>query len=399
MTRGRLAAAALVVAGLVPAACSDKGPGEGEARLEVDGRAVVERRGGDRDEVRDSADIHSGDRVELVEGSGSMLLHRGIRLELRAGLGDAADSALLMGTTPELEAGDLLVSAPRRLELVAAGTTLRIDGGAARVSRALGVAVAAYDAAVQVDSAGQVREVPGLREMQVPALGRPPKTARPLDYRAGDPWDRRFLGQAMELGDRLEAIAKGYTQNLDGREGRTPGFFRLVLPGLDDEPSFGAELIDLERAPGETLVGAAITDLGRRGTFVERWHSVFGFREEGAAWGLVVLDQDVSGSPLLGTIEEAVGTSPLAFVAPPAPGRSAPQTPGSTGPDGPVTPSPTPTTSPPTTSPPTTSPPPTTPPTTTPTVPENPLAPVLDPVLGPTTEVVTGLVGGLLGIG
>lgn len=396
----RLLVAVLAVAALVPAGCSSDGPGEGEARLEVDGRAIVERRNGDRDEVRGGTDLREGDRVELTEGVGRMVLRGGTRMELRAGLGDAADSMLVMGTTPELEAGDLLVSAPDEVEVVAAGTSLRIEGGAARVSRALGVGVGVYDAAVRLDSAGQQREVPGLREMQVPALGRPARVARPLTYQADDPWDRRFLGEAMDLGARLEAIADAYTKNLNPGEGRTPGFFRLVLPGLEDEASLDDLVRTVERPPGETLVGAAITELGRRGEFAARWTAVFGFRDEGAAWGLVALDQEVSGTPLLGTIEEAIGSSPLTFVDAPValgPTTTSPSgSPGSAGSPG----SPTTTTPPPSPTTTTPVPPPTTP--IPPAVPQDPTAPtlepVLEPVVEPVTELVNDLVSGLLGL-
>ena len=91
-----------------------------------------------------------------------------------------------------------------------------------------------------------------------------------------------------------------------------------MLPGLDEEPAFDEELLTQigDRSPGETLIGAAITDLGDSGSFAQRWTSVFGFRDEGAEWGLVALDQDVSGSPLVGAIEQAIGLSPLSFDAP-----------------------------------------------------------------------------------
>lgn len=389
----------LAVAALAPAGCSDDGPGEGEARLEVDGQAIVDRRGGDQEIIDGSTDLGPGDRVELSEGSGRMVLRDGVRLELRSGVGDAANSMVRMGEMPVLEAGDLLVAAPKRATVAAAGTTLVVDEGSARVSRTLGVGVAAYDGIVHLDSAGLEREVRALREMQVPALGRPPRQARPLRYRADDPWDRRFLGAAIELGRTLEGLAGSYTVNLNPGEGRTPGFFRLVLPGLDDEPQFTGDLLDTDRAPGETLIGAAITELGRRGDFAERWDHVFGFRDEGAEWGLVALDQDVSGTPLLGTIEDAVGASPLTFAAPPGSGAAGPGSPGAPeAPGGPTTPPPTaPTT--PTTSPPTTTPPPTTPPPTTPPVPPPPPPPPtpLDPVLDPVADVVSGLLGGLLG--
>jgi hypothetical protein len=385
MISRRALAAAVVLAALAPVACSDSGPGEGEARLEVDGQALIERRDGDQEMIDDSADIGPGDRVELTHGVGTMTLREGTRFELRAGVGDASDSLLLMGEVPELEAGDLLVSAPRSTTVEAAGTKAVVQGGVAQVSRSLGMGVAAYDAEVLLDSAGQERTVPALREMRVPALGRPPQAPRPLAYDKDDPWDRRLLGSAIDLGDRLEALADGYTQNLREGEGRTPGFFRLVLPDLDDEPAFDADLIELERPPGDTLIGAAITVLGRRGDFAERWASVFAFKDEGARWGLVALDQSVPGQPLLGAVEDAVSSSPLAFVeaAPPA-----------TVPSSPTTTSPTPTT---TTTPPSTAPPSTSPPLT-PQLPDEPLTPTLEPVVDPVTEAVTGIVNGLLGL-
>lgn len=403
MTGRRALVVALAVAALAPVGCSKNQPAEGEARLEVDGQAIVERRDGAEEVVEDNTNLRPGDRVELNEGFGRLVLRDGVRLELRAGIGDAANTMVRMGTTPVLEAGDLLVTAPRSARLAAAGTTMVVEQGAAQVSRVLGMAVATYDGDVRLDSAGIRRDVPALREMRVPALGRPPAQARPLDYSAGDPWDRRFLGEAIELGRTLQALANGYTQNLRSGEGRTPGFFRLVLPGLSDETAFDASLIDLAKPPGETLVGAAITELGRRGGFVDRWRSVFGFRDQGAEWGLVALDQGVAGTPLLGAIEQAVGTSPLAFA--PNPNAAGPfgGTPGGAD-GGPGQPGPN---GPPTSGPPTTNTPTTTPPTTTPTtqpgitLPPNPITPILDPVLeplGPVADPVDDLVGGLLGL-
>ena len=392
--RARIVALVAASALLAPAACSDDGPDAGEARLEVDGEAIVERADGSRDIVTRRTDVGRRDRVELVEGTATMALRGGTRFELRSGDGADADASIVrMGEVPELEAGDLLVTTPDRADLVAAGTEVTIAEGAAKVSRALGMRVVVYDATVAVDSAGQERDVPALRGLLVPALGRP-QPLRPVDYDATDAWDRRFLGAAIELGERLEAIAASYTSSLRAGEGRTPGFFRLVLPGLDDEEEFGAELIDPTRPPGETLVGAAITELGRRGGFVERWASVFSFRDDGAAWGLVALDQAVSRTPLLGSITEAVGASPLSFAAagtssPPGQAPTGPS-PSSTVPSGPgsTTTSPPPTTT-------TTQPgPPTTPPTTVP----EPLAPTIDPIVEPVTDLAGGLIDGLVGL-
>src|SRR5207253_2242469 len=103
----------------------------------------------------------------------------------------------------------------------------------------------------------------------------------------------------------------------------TVDFYRRLLPDLAKQP-FDASLLDPNRMPGETLVGAAITLGGTRGDFRNRWESVFGFHDEGAPWGLVALAQGVDRTPLLATVDAAIGRVPglAAQPAPPAPSPS-----------------------------------------------------------------------------
>ncbi len=373
------------------AACTDDGPDEGEGQLEVDGTALIERQDGDQETVTDDEiDVGTGDQVTLSDGTGRLTLPDDAVLELRSGAEEGGDSVVVVGPTPVLEAGDLLVTAPQGIEVSAAETRLTVDGGSARVRRTADVEVAAYDADVHLDSAGQERAIPALREMQVPALGLPPEAPRPLRYNAGDSWDRRFLGEAIDLGERLESLASGYTQNLDADDARTPSFYKEVLPGLTDEVEFTIELLDRDRPAGETLVGAAITDLGRRGTFAQRWGSVFAFRDEGAAWGLVALDQGVDRGPLLGSVTDAVESSPLA-IGPTQPRTRRPTTGTSAVPATTTTVPSSPTTRP--SSPTTTAPP-------GPREDDEPgglLGPVLGPILDPVGDLLAGLIDGLLG--
>lgn len=391
---GRLAFVMVASLAIGPiAACSDDEPAKGEATLDVDGTALVERQAGERETVTGRSDVRVGDEVTIREGAGTLVLPGGATLEMRADRDGGQDTKLVMGPVPVLLGGDLLVVAPGGSRLKVGGTSVQVVGGAARVSKPAGVevAVAAYDSPVEIDSAAQVRRVEALREMQVPALGQPPDRARPLMYDGTDPWDRRFLGAAIDLGERLEALAAGYTQNLAQGEGRTVAFFMRVLPGLADEAEFAETGVDPGRPAGDTLIGAAIAELGRHGTFGERWQAVFEFHDEGAAWGIVALDQGVETTPLIKALTGAVNSSPL-VAAPPRPGSTTlpttvPTTTPSSGGPSPTTPT-TPTT---------------VPEGSSPTFDDNdggllgPLVAPLTPVLEPITEVLGGLLSGLLG--
>jgi hypothetical protein len=267
------------------------------------------------------------------------------------------------------------------------------------------MSASAYDADLALDSAGVPTEVPALRRVSVPDLGRP-RPPRPVDYDDEDPWDRRYLGAAMSLDRDLTSLADELTGLLPAGEGRTVGFLRLTLPGLDDEPDLEQGLIDLERDPGDTLIGAAIADLGTRGDFTGRWGEVFGFRDEGAAWGIVALEQEVQSAPLIGTVEEAFNASveeASRGVDTESPATT-PDTSGTSdggGADGTAdgtsdagggtdggTPPPDEPSTPPVT-------PPVEPPTEPPEVPPPP--PAIAPVVEPVVDLVEDLLGGLLG--
>ncbi len=380
MKRATTAVGGALLFALVAAlpSCSNAGPGADEARLEVDGTAVVVS-DGEQEEVTGSRTVHFGDRIEVTDGIARLEMPGALRLELRAATGDANNTILTVDAAPVLESGDVLAQAEGTATVEAAGTKVTLEDAGAQVSRFLGMSVATYEGSVMLDSAGQVRAVPALRQMQVSTLGRPPQSVRPLEYDGGDPWDRRFLGAAIELGERLQRLADSYTSSLRRGEGRTVGFYQLVLPALDDEPEFTPELLGTSRPPGEVLVGAAITSLGVRSAFAERWRAVFRFRDEGAAWGLVALDQGVSGSPLLGSVEQALGASPFEFAQQSGPRATTPTTAPSGGPN--------PTTT--TTAP---APRPTTPTTQPEPPPEDPG--ILGPILLPVGDLLDGLLGG-----
>lgn len=320
MTKKWLALTVLAVVGFTSASCSRR-PSQALGRLNVSGRAQVDTADHGRVTVTRSRTLRNGEQVTMLDGTATLGLGSGRQLELRKGT--VVRLALQPGSTGqseprgELVSGDVLVTAQNNEATVVAGDTIvRVATGAARVSRGLAVVLAVYQGAAGVETGGSGASVPALHQITVPAPGLPSRVT-PLVYSAGDAWDQRYLGDAIDLGDQLAARSRGVSGQVSAADATSVDFFRRVLPGLAGQP-FDASLLDPNRAAGETLVGAAITLQGTRGDFRNRWESVFGFHDEGAPWGLVVLAQGVARGPLLDAVDAAVGRIP-AVAAPAAP--------------------------------------------------------------------------------
>jgi hypothetical protein len=371
----------------------------GDARLRTDGIAMVTRGGASPRSVNGTFALLAGDVVEAAKGTITIDVPGGAQLEGRAGAGQTAATKVLIaapGQPSELMTGELLVSASRGADIDAGGNRVHLDAGtdgpsAMRVARSLAVGAGVYHGSATVDSAGQRRDVQALRQIEVAVLGRPPTNAKPLKLNSDDPWDRRYLGAAIDLGRRLDELSTGYTSTLRRTDTRTVAFYRTLLPALATETSFTQTLLMGEREQGELLVGGAIATLGRKTTFADRWDKVFGLRDDGAAWGLIALDQGVSQDPLLSELDKAVNSTGLEF-AQPTRSVTTPTAPPvttttpSTNPTSPTGPS---TTRPRSNPPPTTSPPP---PTTQPLLPTTGVPPA-DDLINTVNDVVGGLLG------
>lgn len=320
MNRPRWAAA--VIAGLITlaaGACSDSGtPLTG--RLVVNGQAEVTRPGEDRRTVDGTRSLKAGDRVRMRAGTAVIRLPDGRQVELREGTDvemqfsedDKEGRPILLG-------GDLLViSGEKPLPIGLTGAEVAVQGDA-RVSRGVALLVGVYKGTAQLSAGGSTLAIPALRQAALPATGQLPARVSPLEVLPADSWDQRYLSDAIELSNQLSARSEGFSAQLAAGEGRTVNYFRDLFPRLAAEPAFTASLLNPARAPGETLVGAAITLEGTRGSFAERWAAVFGFRDVGAPWGLVALDQDVQRVPVLAAIEAAISRSPTQFAQGPPP--------------------------------------------------------------------------------
>lgn len=332
----RVLATAVVVALIAPA-CSRDGSDDEDYVLRLDGRAEVVHNGDTRDLDGGEHRLATGDTVRMEDGDAVLELPGDRSMRLRAASGDRDATEVVLAAAPEVVNGDAVVLAADELRFRAGDVEVTLRAGAARVRQGLSVTIALYAGEADVRSAG--RPFPGglaaLRQVSVPATGRLPRTPSPLLYDDAnpDPWDREFLGEAIDLGAQLDVSARGFTSQLGPRTSVSAPLLRRALPRLADEGEFGEELLeDAVRSPGEALVGAAIVVESGGAPFGSRWADVFEFRDDGARWGLVALDQQVKRDALLGTINDAVGRSPLLFAASPSPTGGS----GSTGP-GPTT--------------------------------------------------------------
>ena len=389
MRRVGVVVAALVAAGLLTG-CRNGSPepAPGEARLvEHSGTVEVSTDGRTWDDASGGT-LHRGERVRVRRGAAVLELSDGARAELRDG------SQVAVGRRLRLVTGDLLVragdDAPVAVDATSAVATVQ-RGADARFERALAFDTAVYDGSVDLRSGSRTFRVAALRQVSVPGVGLLPDPGRdraaPLQYRADDAWDREFLGAWIELGNDLEARSNGLSGQVGRDQGRTAGYYRLLLPALEGERAFTQELVDADAdlPPGERLIGAAIVVASERErAFAARWRDAFAFRRQGAAWGLVALDQRVGDRiELVRDVDAALAravTRPdvAAAAVQPPPDDDVPRSGGSTG-TGTVSPPPSGSTPPPSTPPGSNPPPPTTlPPTTQPPVPILPL-PTLPP--------------------
>jgi hypothetical protein len=414
-------AAALLAVALVAlplAGCGGGGDSDTYV-LDVTGTAEVRSTGPVQHLGSGKHRLEVGWTVTVTRGSAVLGLPGDATLELRDG---RRSSVVKVGPRPTLLDGDALAVASDGddVQLSSGGASFAVHDGAARVRRAAGVTLAVYAGKADVESLGERMEaVPALRQVTVSNSGALPSMAVPLVYDRAKPdrWDVRYLNGAIDLGGVLDRGVRV----LNARSAPPDfgvAYLREVLPAMRTAKTVTDEDLTGGRSVGETIVGASIA-LGGRGDVRARWKDAFDFRDAGADWGLVALDQQAKRASVLdvlnGVIDRVVSTaSPLVGVGggggakassstSTTAGRKSSTTPttsagrGTTSPTTPTLP----------TIPPLTvpflpsSPTPTVPPTTTPTTPTRPTSPTTTPrVTTPRVTIpppVKGLLDGLLG--
>ena len=311
--------------GILPLASCTKGGGDADAYIlsahgtvVVSGVHVATFHGGRHQ-------LSVGDTVRVTNGSATLSLPAKASLELRAGRNDAT---VKVAAIPTVVDGDVLAVATKSGVRVEAGAGLiHVVDGAARLRRSSGVTVAVYEGSATVEALGQQLITPALRQASVSDSGALPVHAVPLVYDRShpDPWDVRYLGDAIDLGTQLARRSRALTAALP-----TPlanaAFITKVVPPLRTVHGFDDSFVDSTRSVGETVVGASIA-LAGNGDFAKRWSKAFSFRSEGADWGLVALDEQARRGAVVSVLDSVLNGVTATFVST---GATVPRTSGTT---------------------------------------------------------------------
>jgi hypothetical protein len=271
--------------------------------------------------------------VEVDDLGQAVVELRGGTLELRDG------SAVRIGAVPELESGSLLAQAVAPLSVGVGQVQVHADDSVYRLDRSFALRVGVYNGEVSLPGSGWDGTVGALRQVGVVG-GTVPRGPVALQVDPGDPWDDRLLGDAINVGERLERFQEGVAFQLPRRGGRDA--VAAVLP-LDP----GTALRGLpERASAgrlsEVLVASVVASAAAPARNVapeDAFGQVMGLRGLGASW-IVVAAEWPLGRSMIATLVEVTslltrGLAPAAGPAGLGPGEGAsggfPATGGSSG--------------------------------------------------------------------
>jgi uncharacterized membrane protein YgcG len=184
---------------------------------------------------------------------------------------------------------------------------------AARLARTAGLSVGLYRGTARIDSAGVAATVHRLRRIEVPARGVLTE-AQPVRYDTADPWDQRYLTDAISLDQQLKRLLPGFMASAGPDVGRAANLAALLDPiaGMPSRREF-ARLVDPDRPADDVLVGATVSALDRGGSYADRWRAAFRFRDAGATWGLVAMDRGVGPKLVLDALGQVFEAEDLDF--------------------------------------------------------------------------------------
>jgi hypothetical protein len=238
--------------------------------------------GEDETRISDPEDLSPGDAVRTsADGRALVQLPEGQGIELapssRIRLADEAQAELLDGRA--------LLHAPTGVAVSSGPAQIYGSGGDFRVDRYVGVLrLGVYTGSATVE--GWDGEVRGLQEAGVSA-GIVPEAPHPMQVDVNDRWDARFLGEAIDIGQRLAEIVGALASQLP--PGTDPESVMGALPEAFPAQGASRELIGV--SPSEGLVSAILAFQAARsdpGSAIGILRDIIDLRELGASWVIVV---------------------------------------------------------------------------------------------------------------
>jgi hypothetical protein len=237
--------------------------------------------------------LRSGDNA--VELTGRRLTGGRLRVE-------AADRIVLVEGRALVEAGDHAMS----IRDEDSSVTARTRKGVIRYD--LGLRVAVYRGAAEVRII-QSYPVPRLREL---ALGTGEPELRPLRLDGQDRWDKRLLGDALELDRQIEVVGRSL-EGIYGRQVRGFKFYedRVNPPSavafLRSGPLALGNLLR-EVAPIDVLAGVIIglRIAGTPGALAKSFSEVILLFRSGASWGVIAAELELAGPEVVAGLEQAL---------------------------------------------------------------------------------------------
>lgn len=303
--RKRLIAVAAVIGLLAGGCASVSGPDPVGTLTPLGGRVEI-LSGTEWELVTEQTELAPGDQVRSgADGAATLQVSDTGTIEVgpssRVRMGSAGASELMSGSVLA-QGSDLAVTIGR--VAIRAGAP-----GAFRVDRALSTRVGTYRGTAAVTALGGSVDVRALRQAFLVAHSVLAKPA-PLRIDPRDAWDRRMLGDAVEIGLDLARLERGVGARLS-QQGNLAETFARVLPGsvspgrirslIQDHPVGSARLFLSLAVASEAPVAGDVIPTARE---------ILRTLGQGATWIVVVAALDVARNSLLQAIGSLIAAIP-----------------------------------------------------------------------------------------
>lgn len=310
------------------------------------------------------------------------------RLELSGGrLWLASGTAVTLHSDHiELLQGEALLEADEPLA-IHRGSTRAYGTGVFRMRLGATPRVGVYRGQVTVRRPAERTTVPALR--QVGLAGRRLHTPDPLSYRSADPWDSIWMDEALQMDAEAARLAGGIERSY-GAGPQPHEFYTQFAPQAEPAIALLArtarERVDSTFGPpADTLLTLFVAQATGGASLVNAVRDVLALRAEGARWGLIGVELEVSTQRLAAVVDlghaqqvaavDAAAPAPAREPAPPRADEAVTPAPAPQPATGPSEPSPAP----------------------GPTEPEEPEDPAAQQPLGPVSDPLEELLEQTLG--